>query len=385
MGLRRLLIFPVAVSFHLPVRIRFTGALDEGRIEIAVRNNCVLASNTRRAYAGALKQLQMWLRNEGRRLDDAALAGYIEHLHDDGLAASSAQMAVKSVRCYFKLDGLPWPDGPLTAAALKRFRRESSERGCGRADPLLAADAETILATAETPRSYADGRRETTARARRRGLLDAALVAVLFLGGMRRSEAAGLTWNDIVDSADGQGIAIHVRRSKTNPDGNEADVRFVIGRHADAIRQLRRETGGYRHPERPVFGGLTDATLSRRLAQAARHAGIDKRISGHSGRTGLAVELTVRGASTHEIMHAGNWKSPSMVAHYSAAARAERGAVARLMGRGFSQRVGNDSISAQGDRVPCASCAGSFPATAMGTVGQTATLSIERSAFASVR
>ncbi len=336
MGLRRLLFFRVAVSFHLPVRIRRTGTLAETRIELSVRNNGALAANSRRAYAGALKRLGKWLHEEGRGLDDRALADHIESLHNDRLAASSAAMAVKAVRFYCKVERLPCPDGPLTAAALKKFRRESIGRGRGRAEPLLAGDAEAILATAVTPRRYADGRSETVERARRRGLLDAALVGVLFLGGLRRSEAANLAWNDIGDAADGRGIAIHVRNSKTNPDGSEPDVRFVNGRHAHAIRRLRKETDSDRHPDGRVFGRLTDATLSRRLARAARHAGIDKRISGHSGRIGLAVELTLRGASTHDVMHAGNWKSPSMVAHYSAAARAERGAVARFMGRGVS-------------------------------------------------
>ena len=331
MSLFRLLSFcRLSLSFHMPIRICRARGLDKARVDVAVRNNDMLASNSRRAYASALKRLSRHL--QGCRLGDATFANYIERLHDDRLTAASATMAVKAVRFYCRVERLPRPDGPLTEAALKRFRRESAGRGRGRAEPLLAGDAKAILATAATPRRYADGRREATRRARRRGLLDAALVAVLFLGGMRRSEAAELTWNDVFDSADGQGMTIHVQRSKTNPDGSEPDVRFVNGREADALRRLRVEAGGDRHADRPMFGGLTGATLSRRLAQAARHAGIDKRISGHSGRIGLAVELTQRGASTHDVMHAGNWKSPAMVAHYSAAAQAERGPVHGLCG-----------------------------------------------------
>ena len=49
------------------------------------------------------------------------------------------------------------------------------------------------------------------------------------------------------------------------------------------------------------------------------------------GRVGLASELTARGASTTEVMLAGNWKTARMVAHYSAGATAERGAVARYL------------------------------------------------------
>lgn len=37
------------------------------------------------------------------------------------------------------------------------------------------------------------------------------------------------------------------------------------------------------------------------------------------------------GAPVQAVMLAGNWKSPTMVAHYSAAVRAERGAVAKYL------------------------------------------------------
>ena len=53
--------------------------------------------------------------------------------------------------------------------------------------------------------------------------------------------------------------------------------------------------------------------------------------SAHSGRVGLASELTSRGASTTDVTLAGNWKTSRMVAHYSAGATAERGAVARYL------------------------------------------------------
>ena len=60
-------------------------------------------------------------------------------------------------------------------------------------------------------------------------------------------------------------------------------------------------------------------------------AGLDARITAHSARIGLASELTRRGASTTEVMLAGNWKTSRMVAHYSAGAKAERGAVAKYL------------------------------------------------------
>ena len=60
-------------------------------------------------------------------------------------------------------------------------------------------------------------------------------------------------------------------------------------------------------------------------------AGVEHRLTGHSGRVGLASELTARGASTADVMLAGGWKTSRMVAHYAAGATAERGAVARFL------------------------------------------------------
>ena len=69
---------------------------------------------------------------------------------------------------------------------------------------------------------------ESEAAAADRGATDRAIVAVLFQGGLRRSEAAALRW------ADGRGIVVYVRRSKTDQDGTAADVRYgTVSSRAD--------------------------------------------------------------------------------------------------------------------------------------------------------
>ena len=45
----------------------------------------------------------------------------------------------------------------------------------------------------------------------------------------------------------------------------------------------------------------------------AAAAGLERRVTAHSGRVGLASELTSRGASTTDVMLAGNWKTSRMV------------------------------------------------------------------------
>ena len=87
---------------------------------------------------------------------------------------------------------------------------------------------------------------------------------------------------------------------------------------------------GWRTPR--VSGGLTAHSLGRLVhGRGPTAAGIKVRLSAHSGRVGLSSGLTARGASTTEVMLAGNWKTAWMVAHYSAGGSAERGVVARYL------------------------------------------------------
>ena len=57
------------------------------------------------------------------------------------------------------------------------------------------------------------------------------------------------------------------------------------------------------------------ARLPRRGERAA--AGLGTGYSGHSGRVGLAVRMTAKGAPTHAVMLAGRWQGAGIVACYT--------------------------------------------------------------------
>ena len=108
---------------------------------------------------------------------------------------------------------------------------------------------------------------------------------------------------------------------------------------------------------------LSPQMIGLRFSAAARAAGLERRVTAHSGRVGLASELTSRGASTTDVMLAGNWKTSRMVAHYSAGATAERGAVARYpvdVPRLGDVRPGGDQAGA-GERPLLRACLSSHP------------------------
>ena len=283
-----------------------------------------ISPNTRRAYSGALRRLDAWL--DGRRLDDQALAAYLAELHDQGRAPASASTAVAAACFRARLAGEPSPAGERTARVLGGYRRTAGDRGRGQARPFGAADLAAVLATCHRPRRRGRGV-ESDPVARERGRLDAVIAGLLFMAGMRRSEVSALHWADVAAAADGDGVLVTVRRSKTNQEGETTDVRFVKGGVARAIRTLRAAaTPG---PADRVVP-LSPKMVGLRFQAAARAAGVE-RVTAHSGRVGLASELTSRGASTTDVMLAGNWKTSRMVAHYSAGATAERGAVARYL------------------------------------------------------
>ena len=286
-----------------------------------------ISLNTRRAYHGALRRLDAW--RGTAPVDDASLAVYLGELFEAGRAPATAALAVAAVRFRAKLAGQPDPAGEATARVLGGYRRTAADRGRGQAAPLRADGLAAILATAERPRT--DGRGvESHTTAQRRGRLDAVIASLLFMGGLRRSEVSALEWRDVSDARDGDGVLLTVRTSKTNQEGDAADVRYLKNGAAKAIRTLRAAAAAAAAPTDRVIG-LSPLQIQRRFTAAARAAGIEARLTAHSGRVGLASELTARGASTTEVMLAGNWRTSRMVAHYSAGATAERGAVAKYL------------------------------------------------------
>ena len=156
----------------------------------------------------------------GRELDDSRLAAYLADLFGAGRAASSASMTVAAARFRARLAGEPDLAGAATERVLASLRRRSADRGRGQAAPCSASNLAAIFATADRPRRSGRGL-ESAARAEARGAVDRVIAGLLFMGG----------------------LLVAVRRSKTNPDGETADVSFLRGDIASAVRALRERRG----------------------------------------------------------------------------------------------------------------------------------------------
>ena len=316
----------------LPVEL---SAADRARVDAALRDS--RAANTRAQYRSAWRGWSEWAALAGHQAlpaDPLSVAAYLAERVADGAAAATVRTIRAAIRAGHVDTGADDPTGhDGVRRVLQGLTRQAAGRG--QADPLTADDVAAIMATASIPRRTGRGM-ESEADAADRGATDKAIAGLLFQGGLRRSEAAALRWADVQDAADGRGIVVYVRRSKTDQDGTAADVRYLKNGCAAALRQLRDRLTVQRAGLRPdgtaqVLGGINGQSIARRLTAAASAAGIEGRITGHSGRVGLAVELTRRGAPEQATAKAGGWKSSRMVAHYAAAVAAEQGAVATYL------------------------------------------------------
>ncbi len=109
-----------------------------------------------------------------------------------------------------------------------------------------------------------------------RGREDTAIIGLLFHGALRRSEVAALVAGDVEAGEDGTAL-VTVRQSKTNQEGARRDVRLVKNGYAAALLALCADLDS----DEPVFYGLNGASIGRRFAAAARHAGF--KATAHSG------------------------------------------------------------------------------------------------------
>ena len=243
----------------LPVEL---SAADRARVDQALRDS--RAGNTRAQYRSAWRGWAEWSAlNMHATLpaDPLAIAAYLADRSAQGAAAATVRTIRAAIRAGHVDTGADDPTGhDGVRRVLQGLTRQAAGRGRGQADPLTADDVAAIMATASIPRRTGRGM-ESEAAAADRGATDKAIAGLLFQGGLRRSEAAALRWADVQDAADGRGIVVCVRRSKTDQDGTAADVRYLKNGCAAALRQLRDRLTVQRSGLRPdgtaqVLGGI---------------------------------------------------------------------------------------------------------------------------------
>lgn len=276
----------------------------QARLEDAIA--AAKAPATRRAYRAAWAAWAAWANAHGATPLPAAPEAVAAYLASRAASAGMAtlRMATAAIAAAHGLAGEASPCADrIVRTAIAGFARQAAAAGhVARQANGLTAEAVAAI------RGALNGKADACARSAR----DMAIVSVMADAGLRRSEAAALEWRDVAREADGSG-RVTVRRSKTDQEAAGAVVAITPAAMTDLDR-LASMRGS--DPDSPVFA-LSDRQIARRIAAAAKAAGLGEGFSGHSGRVGMAQRMTRNGAPAAAVMRQGRWQSPAMVARYT--------------------------------------------------------------------
>ena len=252
------------------------------------------------------------------------LADWITQRAAEGQKPGTIRMGLAAVAAAHRQANLPCPTEDEGVRATMRGITRAAGRAQKQAAGLTAASLAAIRATACVPRTGRGGSLETIGTARARGLLDIAMASLMRDGMLRRSEAADLTWGDLLEQEDGTG-RLTVARSKTDQEG-EGAVLFVSAPTMEALWAVKPDDAD----DAASLFGLSAEQIGRRISSAAAAAGLGEGFTGHSARVGMAQDLARSGTELPALMTAGRWQSPTMPARYTRAEQAGRGAIARF-------------------------------------------------------
>ena len=197
-------------------------AADQG---VADALESVLSDNTRRVYGAQWRIFTDWCGDVDLRAlpaEPLTVARYLAVRAGDGASIATLRLATSAITKVHEWANVESPcrDQGVRASLKgwgRRLAKPQRQAGALTADVLAV-----IRLTAVQPRLRGRGV-ETAQQAAERARFDVALVTVLSDGGLRRSEAAALTWGDVQRWDDGSG-RITVVRSKTDVEAAGAVV-----------------------------------------------------------------------------------------------------------------------------------------------------------------
>lgn len=304
---------------------------EEARRRITEALEQSLAPTTRVNYKSQWKKWESFAHENNYPVFPAHpvhLADWITQRAADGRKPGTIRMGLSAVGAAHRQANVPNPVEDEGVRATMRGISRAVGRAQKQAVGLTAASLAAIRATACIPRIGRGGFPESAATAQSRGLLDIAMASLMRDGMLRRSEAASLTWGDLVEQEDGTG-RLTVARSKTDQEG-EGAVLFVSGPTMETLRAVKPGDAD----DAAALFGLSAEQIGRRISSAAAAAGLGEGFTGHSARVGMAQDLARSGTELPALMTAGRWQSPTMPARYTRAEQAGRGAIARFYGSG---------------------------------------------------
>jgi site-specific recombinase XerD len=269
---------------------------------------------TRRAYRGDFDAFRVWCTALGVSPLPATaetVAAFLAAEARRGLKPSSIGRRLAAVRYAHKLAGHEPPTSSEAVRATMRGIRRTVGTAPVRKAPL----------TADHARAMASAAPDTLC-----GLRDRAVLLLGFAGAFRRSELVALDVAD-VESCD-EGLRIHIRRSKTDQEGQGATIAILRGSMACPVHALQAWLAAAAITEGPLFrpvakGGrvetarLSDRSVAEIVKRHARMIGLDPAAyAGHSLRAGFLTSAAARGASIFKMMDVSRHKSVDTLRGY---------------------------------------------------------------------
>ena len=260
-----------------------------------------LAQNTRRAYAADWRHFASWCQATHRIPLPAlpeTVSLYLTTLAEKA-KVSTLTRRISAISQAHQVAGFDSPtQAPVVRQIMKGIRRTLGTAQTGKS-PVKVEHLRTITAGLDPDRLL--------------DVRDRALMLIGFAGAFRRSELVGLDIEDLEFNENG--LVVHLRRSKTDPEGQGRKVGIPYGstpatcpvRAVEAwIRVLPSADGplfravdrhGRIHPSR-----LTSQSVALVVKKLIAKAGIPGDYAGHSLRAGLATAAAAAGVPERAIM-----------------------------------------------------------------------------------
>jgi site-specific recombinase XerD len=258
------------------------------------------SDNTRRAYKADWLDFSEWCNIHqvaSLPAEPVDVARYLAQLADGGLKTATIQRRTAAIRSIHKAAGL---EPPTSAEGVKAVMRGIRRR-------LGKRQVKAAPATAELLSVALDRLTDSLLDLRNRALL-----LVGFAAALRRSELVALTVADITWRR--KGILLHLGRSKTDQEGEGAEIPIPRGGKLQPVAALSAWLERAGITEGPIFRGvdrhgrigktaLTDRQVSRVIKDVLRAAGLEADgFSGHSLRAGFVTSALDAGVDPLKVM-----------------------------------------------------------------------------------
>lgn len=273
------------------------------------------SENTARTYRAVIRQWSEYLEGKNETLTTAtaeSAIGYFTHLRKKGAADATITAridALSSIYCFLE-DMEAIKKNPI-----RRAKRALRSRQKHQVRPTAFIEFKEVRKMLNTIKPNTP-----------ENIRNLALLSILFGGGLRRSEAAGLNLNDVLTTPEGIPF-LRIRKAKGG-EGRDVALPAWAWENFSMLVSQRKSEGGSGGD--PLFVNYTENYTGRRISTYTLYR-IYKSYTGaapHSARATFATALLKQGANDRDVGLALGHKSDKMVKVYDKRSNAPGDSVA---------------------------------------------------------